>query len=212
MQNYLGERIRKIREAKNLSRDQVAAKCNLTPGHIGRIERNNSNNPRFETINKIASALDVSATEILHPPQSQEEIEDSVTPNPISHEVPVIGLTKAGRNGFFDDTGLPKAEGFRKVQRAVDIKDPHAYALRVEGDSMSPMLESGCVVYASPNDAYGPGDLVVVALASNDVIIQKLCQQNGMVILQSVNPSHPPLVLNNDDFRFIHKVCLIKPK
>lgn len=222
MLGTIGERLRVLRERRGMSIDQLAQKCELTAGHIGRIERGDSKNPRYETIEKLAKALEVEASLILYGKDSESvTVDDNGNgrptsafdpPNYIPYDIPVVGMTKAGRGGFYDDQGFPVAEGFRKVHRPIDVKDPNAYALRVEGDSMSPMLERGWIVYVCPNHQYENGDLVVVALNTDEVMIKKLRKRDGMMVLQSINPSYEPLVLVPDGFRFIHKVCLIKPK
>lgn len=103
-------------------------------------------------------------------------------------------------------------EGFRKVHRPIDVKDPSVYALMVEDDSMSPMLKKGWIVYVCPNHCYENGGLVVVALNNDEVMIKKLRKKDDILVLQSINPSYEPLVLVPDGFRFTHKVCIIKPK
>ena len=215
MLDTIGERLRKIRESKELTIDQLSSMCGLTAGHIGRIERDDSRNPRYVTIEKLAQALNIDPAEILYGKESSGSTrpkEAFDAPNYIPRDIPVIGLTKAGRGGFYDDQGFPVGEGFRKVHRSIDVKDPNAYALMVEGDSMSPMLEPGWIVYVCPNHRYENGDLVVVALRSDEVMIKKLRKADEMFVLQSINPAYEPLILATDGFRFIHKVCLIKPK
>ncbi len=217
MLETIGERLRLLRERRNWSIDELAQKCELTAGHIGRIERGDSKNPRFETIEVLAKALEVAPALILYGEDGETKGEGRPTsafdpPSYIPFDIPVVGLTKAGRGGFYDDMGYPVGEGFRKVHRPIDVKDPNAYALVVEGDSTSPMLERGWIVYVCPNHTYENGDLVVAALRSDEVMIKKLRKAEDMLILQSINPAYEPLILVPEGFKFIHKVCLIKPK
>ncbi|HEY9704189.1 MAG TPA: helix-turn-helix transcriptional regulator [Allocoleopsis sp.] len=55
----LGNRIRQIREAYELTQADVADKCEITPSAYGQIERKASNST-FETLQKIATAIGVS--------------------------------------------------------------------------------------------------------------------------------------------------------
>lgn len=55
----LANRIRRIREAKNLTQAEVAYKCEITPSAYGQIERK-AGKCSFETLFKIAVALKVS--------------------------------------------------------------------------------------------------------------------------------------------------------
>lgn len=87
--------------------------------------------------------------------------------------------------------------------------------LRADGGrrfDVSDVRERLWIVYVCPNHCYENGDLVVVALKSDEVMIKKLRKSDDMLILQSINPAYEPLILASEGFRFIHKVCLIKPK
>jgi transcriptional regulator with XRE-family HTH domain len=61
MKSALNQRIRKIREVKNLTQEEVAAKCGMSASAYGQIERNASKST-YDTLLKIAQALDVSIT------------------------------------------------------------------------------------------------------------------------------------------------------
>jgi len=55
----LANRIRKIREAKKLTQEEVAIRCNISASAYGQIERK-ANCSTYLTLSKIANALDVS--------------------------------------------------------------------------------------------------------------------------------------------------------
>lgn len=55
----LAERIRNIREAKQLSQAEVADKCDISPQAYGQIERQ-AGNASFNTLSKVATAIGVS--------------------------------------------------------------------------------------------------------------------------------------------------------
>lgn len=57
----LASRIRKIREARQMSQSDVAYKADITPQAYGKIERR-AINAKFSTLVKIADALQVSVT------------------------------------------------------------------------------------------------------------------------------------------------------
>lgn len=59
----LGERVRKVREAKNLSQEQVALEANINRAYIGYIERG-ERNPSIYTVAKIAQVLDTPLYEL----------------------------------------------------------------------------------------------------------------------------------------------------
>lgn len=57
----LATRIRKIREAYQLTQDDVADKCNISSSAYGQIERK-AGSSSYETLSKIAAAIGVSVT------------------------------------------------------------------------------------------------------------------------------------------------------
>ena len=59
----LGDNIRKIREAKNLTQKQVALSCKMDPGQYSRIEHNKTD-PTLSTLVKIAKALGITLAEL----------------------------------------------------------------------------------------------------------------------------------------------------
>ena len=59
----LGECLKKIREAKGLSQKEVALTCKMDMGNYSRIE-NGKTDPSFNTVVKIAKALDVELQEL----------------------------------------------------------------------------------------------------------------------------------------------------
>ena len=59
-----GQRVRRIRMAKNISQEKLALSCNLDRSYMGRIERGEVN-PTLERIYEIAQALDVTPGDLL---------------------------------------------------------------------------------------------------------------------------------------------------
>lgn len=59
----LGDRIRKLRNAKHMSQEELSFKAGISPAHLGQIERA-TKNPTIDTIAKIATALDVAVTDL----------------------------------------------------------------------------------------------------------------------------------------------------
>lgn len=60
-QETVGERIKRLREAKGLSQDELAKLANMTGGYLGRLERGEDrySNPTLSSISAIADALGV---------------------------------------------------------------------------------------------------------------------------------------------------------
>lgn len=115
---------------------------------------------------------------------------EAVTPGDL-FEIPVISFAHAAS---YDPT-LEPIDAFAK-----DCSDEKAlfscrskdgyFALRVEGDSMSPVLPDGSIIYVAGGEFAERGDLVVAKLRdSGDVVVKKYQRHNNVISLESINPN-----------------------
>lgn len=63
MQNIIGENIKRIRKEKELTQKELAEKCNLATITIRQYE-SGKREPKYETLSKIANALNVSILDL----------------------------------------------------------------------------------------------------------------------------------------------------
>ena len=75
--NALGEKIRRLRKAKNLTLDQLATLADSSKSYIWELENKNPPRPSAEKLSKIAVNLDVTIEYLLDEKQSIME-EDAV--------------------------------------------------------------------------------------------------------------------------------------
>lgn len=61
---YVGNNLKRLRTLSALTQEELAAKANLTPATVARIERNEAE-PRPSTLRKLAGALEVKPAEIV---------------------------------------------------------------------------------------------------------------------------------------------------
>ena len=61
----LAANIKKLRKRKKLSQDQLARLADIPYNTLIKIESGRSNNPTFETLSKLADALEVSLDELV---------------------------------------------------------------------------------------------------------------------------------------------------
>ena len=60
-----GAKLKSLREQRFLSREELAEKAASHRDHIGRLERDEVDNPRMATIRKLAAALEVEPAELV---------------------------------------------------------------------------------------------------------------------------------------------------
>lgn len=218
MSNYFSKILKELREQKGWSQEDLAQIAQMTKDHISKMERGTQSNPRYETILKLANSFGVNPA-VFFPDQDQKQKKSKKGQlykiKISSSTVPLISLAQAGRSGFFDEAGFPKGHGWNQISVTEDFlkKEPHAYGLRVTGDSMLPALKSGDVVIVSPKGKTQNGDLVVARFKTGEVMIKEFFQKNKNTFLfKSYNPKHDPIITQKKELLFLHKVAMIKPR
>ncbi len=123
-----------------------------------------------------------------------------------ARRIPLIGLTQAGSDGFFDDGGFPVGGGWDEVTLP-EVADPNVYALEINGDSMEPVFRDGDMVVVSPAAPIRRGDRVVVRTLRGEVMAKQLARRSARrVELRSLNPAHPDYSFDLTELAWIHRI------
>ncbi|MGE0044150.1 MAG: helix-turn-helix transcriptional regulator [Hyphomonadaceae bacterium] len=105
--------------------------------------------------------------------------------------IPIVGMARAGADGFFDEDGYPV--GAEETQRFPGLDDARVYALEISGDSMEPVYREGDVVIVQPGAPVRRQDRVIVRTKDGEVMCKVLARRTDqMVELASLNPAYPP--------------------
>lgn len=127
----------------------------------------------------------------------------------LARPLPLIGFAQAGTGGFFDDAGLPSGSAWEEVTFP-QIRDEHAFALEITGDSMLPLYRNGDVVVVSPLAALRRGDRVIVKTREGEVMAKELrARRGGTLVLGSLNPAHPERTLRAGEVDWIARVLWV---
>jgi SOS-response transcriptional repressor LexA len=132
--------------------------------------------------------------------------------------VPVISMAKAGKATDYEDM-----MDFIEEYSLTQTKDPNAFALIVEGDSMEKSYLAGDFIVCSPNAVPRNGKPVVARLRDGAAtapntggVLFKRDQQKGpngeIIRLESDNPNYEPLEFKKEDFWFIYPVVTMTRK
>jgi phage repressor protein C with HTH and peptisase S24 domain len=120
--------------------------------------------------------------------------------------IPLIGMARAGKGGFFDDAGFPVGGAFDEIA-APGVKDANAYALEITGDSMMPFYREGDIIIVSPNAVVRKGDRVVVRTRTGEVMAKILQRQTSVSLeLASFNPDHSVKVFEAQDIQWMARI------
>ncbi len=117
--------------------------------------------------------------------------------------VPVVSWARAGLAHDFGDL-------CNQLEESVEssCRDPNAFALILEGDSMEPDFLAGDIVVFAPNSEARSGDFVVCRLEETHGVLFKRLRRTGssaeIYRLESLNPAYRPVEYPAQALRFVY--------
>ncbi len=175
-----------LAERRGLTPSGLARAAGLDPTTFNRSKRvAPDGRPRWPSTESLARALEATGV-------SMEDFAASTST--ARRTIPIVGLARAGADGFFDEAGFPASPA--ETVRFPDVEGDSVYALEVTGDSMAPLYREGDIVVVRPGVAVRRGDRVVVRTRNGEVMAKELGRRSEQSIeLISLNPLHAPRVL-----------------
>ena len=128
---------------------------------------------------------------------------------PLPSTVPLLGLAKAGEDGFFDDAGLPVGEGWDQTE--LPRPGVSRFSLRITGDSMTPLYREGDIVIVDQEATnVRRGDRIVARLATGETVAKELAGLTARTVtLSSINPDYPPRVVPRRDIEWMARILWV---
>ena len=123
-----------------------------------------------------------------------------------------IALASAGPSLPFTEEGYPPGTGMYLVERPPNFNDPNGFGVEVAGDSMAPKYENGQVVMVDTRKRPASGDYAVVGLATGERFVKRFREASGRVILESLNPLYPPILVEREQVLFAYKIVWAREK
>jgi phage repressor protein C with HTH and peptisase S24 domain len=193
-----------IAERYGFSASGLAKKSGLDPTSFNPSKRNGPDGrPRWPTTESIANLLEAAGASV-------EEFADLLSGRkgqpPRRKQIPLLGLARAGKGGFFDDSGFPVGNGWDEID-VPGVTDNTAYALEITGDSMLPVYREGDTIIVSPGATLRKGDRVVVKTTDGQVMAKVMQRQTAKnVELASFNKDHDTKTLDMKDVDWIARI------
>ena len=119
------------------------------------------------------------------------------------NRVPIRDYAQLGAEGHWVDLEYPVGEGDGYIWWP--SRDEDVYALKCQGDSMTPRIKHGEYVIIEPNHEIKNGDEVLVVTDEDQVMVKIYAyEQGGRLTLYSVNENHEPINLYQENIRKMH--------
>lgn len=177
-----GERLIRARKERKMSQELLAKKSGVSQSAISNIEKG-LNSPSASTIEMLASALGYTSAEMLADDTSG--LISGILPLPETHSIPLLGDIACGT----PITAEENLDGYVNVP--VDVMCH--FALRCKGDSMSPRVQDGDLVYIRQQPDVEDGQIAAV-LIDNEATLKHVYHISGGVQLVAENPAYPPMI------------------
>ena len=177
-----------IAERYGFSASGLAKKSGLDPTSFNPSKRNGPDGrPRWPTTESIANLLEAAGASV-------EEFADLLSGRkgqpPKRKQIPLLGLARAGKGGYFDDSGFPVGNGWDEID-VPGVTDNSAYALEITGNCMLPVYREGDTIIVSPKATVTKGDRVVVKTTDGQVMAKVMQRKTAKdVELASFNTAH----------------------
>ncbi|MDQ6988489.1 MAG: XRE family transcriptional regulator [Mariprofundaceae bacterium] len=206
----------RLKEAMDgMSQYALAKESGIRQPTINRILGGNA--PKFGTLEKIAAVLDVSALwlqngkgnmrQVITTLSAADAADANVVPVTDKHGnlmkmryLPVVSWVQAGEWGEAVDSYEPyDAEKWIAI---VGNVGEHAFALKIEGDSMLPEFREGEYVAVDPAREVKNGSFVIAKLKdTNEATFKQFRLDTGRTYLKPLNSAYPIIdVTDNEQF------------
>ena len=198
----INERIVSARTRLGISQSELARIVGVSPQTVQQWESGETS-PRPSRYKGLANALHVTEQWLvfgvggLRPIEKGRQDRDNITQGPdIRGRVPLISWTTAGHWSEIVDNFQPgDAEDWIATTAKVG---PRAYALRIRGDSMEPVIPDGSVVIVDPDIAPDHRKIVIVRQNNDEATCKRLVYEGGKPYLKPENPRYPVIEMTDD--------------
>ena len=118
--------------------------------------------------------------------------------NPVT-SIPILGTVKAGYDYLAQENWI----GTIDVETSLVGNGNEYFALKVHGDSMSPVLIEDDIVIIKKQNDFENGDIVVAIINGNEATIKKGKKSDSSILLQPLNSAYEPLIFTKEEMKTI---------
>lgn len=197
----LGDRIKKARLDRGLTLLEVAERLGKTEATIQRYESGNIKNLKNDTIEDLASVLNVSPAYLMG--WDTDFIPTNIISlSPTTVKIPVIGKIACGDPITAEENLI----GYR-YESPDFLPSGKLIYLQAKGDSMEPTIPNGSYVLIREQPDVENGEIAAVLVnGDTEATLKRVKKQGDTVFLMPDNPRHDPYVVTaNNPARIIGK-------
>lgn len=159
--------------------------------------------PRIDKIQMLANYFDIKKSDLVEDKDKLynqlKNIGTMYVSNTDMVKIPILGVVKAGYDYLAQENWIGSVD----VEKNIISDGSEYFALKIIGDSMSPVLIQDDIVVIKKQNDFENGDIVVAIVNGNEATIKKGKKTDSSITLQPLNPSYDPLVFTYDEVKSI---------
>ena len=197
----VGERIKALRKEKGISVDKLAELIGKDRATVYRYESQDIEKMPTSILEPLARALGTSPAFLMG-------WESNVTPLPKENVFmrPLYNSVAAGFGVIADNTIV----SYIPTYICNPIEQEQYIWIKVQGDSMSPLIDDGSEILVRKQDSVDSGQIGVVMIDGEDAVVKKITYGEDWIELVSVNPYYPPRRFEKEEALRVRVVGLVK--
>ena len=200
----------KLADKFAMSPSAIARQAGLDPTTFNKSKRHGADGkerwPSSESLAKVLNALGVSFEDFAALTAKSQAGRLSVA---MGANVPLLRISQARADGFFDHEGHPVGEGWDEI-RMPGVSDDHIFALQISGEAMLPILRDGDRAIISPNANIRRGDRVIIKTRSGEVTAKSFDKMNAASAqFISLNTDIPSRAIPLKDIQWMARIVWI---
>lgn len=188
----MGERIKRLRQLKGITQEDLAKIVGLQRGAIAKYEIGIVENMKQTTIKKMADYFGVKPSYLMCLEDKTDELGNPVV------EVPILGTVKAGYDYLAQENWIGTTDISKKLAETGEF-----FALKIHGDSMAPIFIENDTVIVRKQDDFESGNIVVALINGDEATIKKAKKSENSILLQPLNTNYEPLIFTNEEMKTI---------
>lgn len=108
------------------------------------------------------------------------------------------GIVKAGYDYLAQENWIGTVDVDKNIADGNEL-----FALKVKGDSMSPILIEDDIVIVKKQNDFETGDIVVAIVNGDEATIKKGKKSESSILLQPFNTNYEPLIFTKEEMKTI---------
>lgn len=191
-------RLTELRNIKNMSQKELSQKSGLSQSYIAMLEKG-ERNLNYKTMQQLAQALNINPQDLIS--------DNPVNPDSVSIKIiDAVACCGTGIEALQENVVGTWDIPLQKYRDFSTAKPENVFMLQVEGDSMTPTLNSGDWALADTSQNYISSDGLYLIRMASGLAVKRIQSGLNDITIKSDNPAYKDITASVGEVAIIGKV------